>query len=163
MNIKYLFVAIIIQIGFACSAFTQNINNHELALLIDECNSFSIENAGEINWNEIEILFTMEYEGSLPAADMLYFSNSIMVLRSLFYTLDSKTENRFFKYTLNGEILKIIFIDTRIDIARHLDIALSQIDRNLGIQSVDYLERSITYNIRQNKILFGNFYFFLNN
>ena len=163
MNIKYLYTTILALLVYINSAFAQDISSKDLSVLINEYNRFSIENTGDVYWNDVKVLFTMEYFGSLPNSDMFFLTNSIMVLRTKFYTIsfDSEYENIFFYYLMDEEILKIVFIDTRIDVTKHLDIAMSQVNKNKGILSVDYIEKSITYNIRKNKILFGNFYFFL--
>ena len=151
------------QIIFIQIVFAQNIDEQELFALIREHERFRINKTDVICWNNVEILFSMEYEGSnVPPADMLFLSNSIMVLKSNFYSENyRRKENRFYKYSLENNRLKIIFIDSRIDISINLEYAIDQLNRNRGILSVDEAEQSITYDLSWNRILFGGFYFFL--
>ncbi|MCL2231120.1 MAG: hypothetical protein FWC01_08485 [Treponema sp.] len=135
----------------------------EINELIREYNLLINQNNEETETNNIQILFIMRYNGSQYSADMLFLSNSIMVLRSYFYSLYPQRENRFFTYSLDENILRITFFDPRIDVARHLEVTISHMAGNRDILSVNYIEKSITYNIERNRILFGGFYFYLDN
>jgi len=154
------YIIILVQIILVYPIHAQNNENIELSELIREYDILHIKNNEEVCWNEIEIFFTMEYAGSQHPAEMLFMSNSIMVLRSYFYSLYPQRENRFFAYSLNNNILKILFIDPRIDVSRHLEVTISHMDLNRDILFVDGLEKSITYDISQDRILFGGFYFY---
>jgi len=154
-------VILIFQIFFTHTIFAQNIGSKELSELKKEYNSFIQNNSEIICWDDVKILFTMEYEGSQSPASMLFLSNSIMVLKSNFFNLDFQIENRFFAYTLNGDILKIILIDTRLDASLILNIAMNHLNLNVGIISVDEAEKSITYDLSRNGILIGGTFFFL--
>ena len=154
---------LIFQLFFTYTVFAQNIGNGELSELKREYNSFTLNDSGIICWNDVRILFTMEYQGGLPPADMLFLSNSIMILKSNFFSNEMQVrENRFFRYSLNDNILKILFIDSRVDSSAWFDVTFYHInDRRHGILSIDEIEKSITHDLSRNRILFGGVYFFL--
>ena len=162
MKINKKIIALFFLIIFTQPIPAQNIENIELFELIEEYESFSLIHTEKLCWCNVVILFTLNYEGSdLSPADMVFFSNSIMVLKSNFYSENLRfRENRFFHYSLNNNILKITHIDSRMDIARSLNAALFHMKNNdRRILFVDEIENSITYDFTQNIILFGGFYF----
>lgn len=141
--------------------FAQGINNINLSELICEYNSYSITNSDDVHWNNVKILFILEYEGSdIPRAYMLFLSNSIMVLKSKFYSENYQIlENRFFKYSLSNNQAKLISIDSRYNIPNWLDGELYHKKNFIGIISVDEEEASVTYDFLRRIIRFGGLAF----
>jgi len=154
-----IFILLIFSIQLVSA---QNTGDFVSIELIKEYEKLYIINSEKVYWNDVRVLFRMEYEGALPPAYMLFLSNSIMVLNSSFYSEDLNIrENRFFKYSLKNNKLKIKFIDPRMDISRSLNVALDHMNRNRRILFVDETNKIVTYDFRQGNILFGGFYFFL--
>jgi hypothetical protein len=156
------FIVLLLQLVFIQSAFVQNIKTDELTELVKEYESFCIKDTEETYWEDIKVFFMLVYEGSdVPPAEMLFLSNSIMILKSNFYSEDLKLkENRFFKYSLINNRLELISIDSRMVSSRWLDLALYHMKNEKGIICVDKTKKSITYDFEQNKILFSGFFFF---
>jgi len=109
----FLFLFLILTLKL----FAQNIEDSELSELKEEYENFSLIKLEEISWNDVSILFTLDYEcENIPSADMIFLSNSIMILKSNVFSEDSQSmENRFFQYTLNDSMLEIMNIDSRMD------------------------------------------------
>jgi hypothetical protein len=162
---KSILFIVLIQIFFIQTVPVNSIETEELSEIISEFKSYVIIDTKEVCWNNVEILFTMEFEGTtIPPADMIFLSNSIMILKWHSYpTVVVQTGNRFFRFFLDNNQLKLISIDLRHNTSRWLDVASSYInDRRHGILFIDEIENSITYDFSRNRILFGGINFFLN-
>jgi len=163
---KSILLTALIHIFYFQTISVNSIEIKELSEIISEFEIYAIIDTKEICWNSVEIFFTMEFEGTtIPPADMIFLSNSIMILKWHSYpTVVVQTGNRFFRFFINNNQLKLISIDLRYDTSRWLDAASYYIaDRRHGILFIDEIEKSITYDFNRNRILFSGVNFFLNN
>jgi hypothetical protein len=161
----YIIFLLSIQTHFVQPVYANDINSKELTELINEYETFVINKTEKICWNDVKISFTMNYEGStIPPADMIFLSNSIMVLKSYFFSENLQIkENRLFRYSINNDMLKLYFIDSRINARRSLDVALYYFYRNREIFHVDEKEKSVTYDFSKKKYYLVVFIFSLIN
>jgi len=129
--------------------------------IINEYNIYN--NNVEINWENVDVYFKLFYEGStIPAADMLFLTNSIMILISKFYSENLEYfENRFYKYSLNNNELELNAIDKRSNKTRWLEVEKWHLENgSMGnIVSIDEINYIVVYNYR-NGIYYGGFGFF---
>jgi len=133
----------------------------ELALLAAEFEKFCKNDTKEVFWEDVQIVFRLDYEGSdIPPAYMLFFSNSIVLLKSRFYSEDLKLSgNRFFRYSLDNNKLELISIDSRMDASRWLSVSSYYMNKGQEIVSIDERRNSVVYNFTKKEILFSGFYF----
>jgi len=123
--------------------------------LINEFKTFSQDDFNEICWENISISFIFQFEGGrIPPADMLFFSNSIMVLRTENESPNIDTlVNRFYVYSLiENELseLSIKSIDSRYNPTNWLQDAKRSLENenNRGhIISVDENNKMVVYRI----------------
>jgi len=131
--------------------------------LINEFVLFCPNNSNDINWENVQITFTLFYEGSdIPKADMIFFSNSIMVLKSKFFSENlNLLENRFYKYSFNNDRLELQSIDTRSNALRWLEVERWNMENGSmrSIFSVNDINNIVIYNYR-NGIYYSGFGFF---
>jgi len=105
------------------------------------------------------ILFPLYYEGSdIPAADMLFLSNSIVVEISKFYSKNLDIlENRFFEYSFNDNELTLKSIDSRTNVPQWLKVEKYHITNN-NVLSVDEINKTVIYKYKDG-FYFGGFHF----
>jgi len=133
--------------------------------LIELVNEFEIHCSNEnisIYWNDLHVNLVLYYEGStIPPADMLFFSNSIMMLRSKFDSQNLDTlRNRYFLYLFNGNDLTIKSIDSRDNVQRWLETEKWHMTTGRGnILSIDEINNTVVYNYRE-RIQFGGLYYY---
>lgn len=116
------------------------------------------------DWQNANILYEFYYEGSdIPPAEMFFFSNGVLIIRSRFYSEGFATvQSRFFLYKFNedGDEVTIKPTDKRYDLVRFVDTAKYHIEKGrTGIISVDQIDGVV---LRfGDKINFLGLYFFL--
>jgi hypothetical protein len=153
-KILFILLFLIIFIQFTSS---QNINDIIISEVIIEFEMFCMNNSYEINWENVEILFSLRHDDSLniilppdkhhPPAEMLFLSNSIMILNSVLFSESYKYyENRYFIYSLNNKELTLTFIDSRlIPYSRWLFVEKKLMNNGNSILSVDEINNVVVY------------------
>lgn len=137
----------------------------DLIKLNIEFETFCKNYINEFNWENINIEFTLYYEGSdVPPADMLFLSNSIMVLKWYSYpTVVVQEGFRFFQYLLNNNELNLKSIDSRHNTSRWMIAEKYHFEHNSSIGkilSIDEINNIVTYDFSKNRIYYGGFGFY---
>jgi len=139
----------------------QNIfDEDELSAIINEFEIYSSNIFNDISWENLDIVFTLNFPGTtLPAGEMLFLSNSIMILRWIFTEDFELYGNRFYKYLLNNNELSLISIDHRHDIISQFYVGIDQgtLDRD-NVLLVDDDNKKIIYNFN-GSVSFGGWIF----
>jgi hypothetical protein len=132
-------------------SFSQAINSDDLHELIINYELYCIDNCSEITWKNVKILFTLSFEGTdVPPADMIFLTNSIMILNSRFYSQDN--EKHYFKYILNNNELTLIPIDSRLNIVLIIETEKHNMVNDIrNYISINEIKNYIIFN-------FGNVY-----